>query len=171
VSAAAARFSAVTHPVHPVDDSVFETAALVIPVTVDFDAPPAAVWEALGSDAMWSWFPPLDRLRWLTSRPHAAGAVRVLRVARLFTIEEHFYRWEEGRRATFHVVASTRPVLDALAEDFVLEPTATGTRLTWTMALDPKLPGARLLGRLLVPLLRRGNRLAIAGLRKILPSG
>lgn len=158
------------YPVRPVDDSFFETAPLVIPVSVDLDATPAEVWEALGSDRMWSWFPPLDRLRWLTARPHAQGAVRVLRVARLFTIEEHFYRWEEERRATFHVVSSTRPVLRALAEDFLLEPTATGTRLTWTMALDTGPRGARLL-RHLAPLLAAGNKLAISGIRKILRRG
>ncbi len=157
-----------THPVRPVDDSFFETAPLVIPVAVELDATPAEVWEALGSDRMWSWFPPLDQLRWLTPRPLAEGAVRVLRVARLFTIEEHFYRWEDERRATFHVTRSTRPVLNALAEDFLLEPTATGTRLTWTMALDPKVPGARFL-RWLAPLLAPGNKLAISGIRKILP--
>jgi hypothetical protein len=156
------------HPVRPVDDGFFQTAPLVIPVTVELDATPAEVWEALGSDRMWSWLPLLDQLRWLTSRPLGQGAVRVLRVARLFSIEEHFYRWEEGRRATFHVTSSTRPVLRALAEDFVLEPTATGTRLTWTMAVEPKLPGTRLL-RWLVPLLKPGNKLAIAGIRKILP--
>lgn len=158
------------HPVRADGDSIFDSAPLVIPVSVDLDAPPGAVWEALGSDRMWSWLPLLDRLRWLTPRPLGEGAVRVLRVARLFTIEEHFYRWEAPRRATFHVASATRPVLDALAEDFVLEPTATGgTRLTWTMALAPRVPGARLLGRLLGPLLRPGNKLAIAGIRKILP--
>lgn len=158
-----------SHPVDAAGDEVFATAPLVIPVTVELDAPPAAVWEALGSDRMWSWLPIIDRLRWLTPRPHREGAVRVLRLARLTTIEEHFYRWEDERRATFHVVSSTRPVLRALAEDFALEPTAAGgTRLTWTMAVDPRLPGVRALGRLLVPLLRPGNRLALAGIRRIL---
>jgi carbon monoxide dehydrogenase subunit G len=159
----------VTHPVRPVDDGFFATAPLVIPVTVDLAATPAEVWRALGSDEMWSWLPLLDRLRWLTPRPLAKGAVRVLRIAHLFTIEEHFYRWDEERRATFHVTSATRPVLNALAEDFVLEPTASGTRLTWTMALEPRLPGARLAGRSLAPLLKAGNRAAIGGIRKILP--
>jgi hypothetical protein len=160
------------HPVSPVDDSFFETAPLVIPATVELDAPPAAVWEALGSDEMWSWLPVLDRLRWLTPRPLTQGAVRVLRIARLFTVEEHFYRWEEERRATFHVVSATRPLLDALAEDFVLEPTPTGgTRLTWTMALAPKPAVPGWLGKLLVPLLAPGNKFAIGGIRKILPRG
>ena len=161
-----------THPARADGDAIFETAPLVIPTTIELAATPAEVWEALGSDEMWSWFPPLDRLRWLTARPLAEGAVRTIRVARLFTLEEHFYRWEDERRATFHVVSSTRPVLNALAEDFLLEPTAGGgTRLTWTFALDPKLPGARLLGRLAAPLLRAGNRSMISGIRKILPRG
>lgn len=160
------------YPVRAAGDEIFETAPLVIPVTVELDASPAVVWEALGSDEMWSWFPLLDRLRWLSGRPLGEGAVRTIRVARLFTLEEHFYRWEEGRRATFHVVGVTRPVLNALAEDFVLEPTASGgTRLTWTFALDPKLPGARLVAKLLGPLLKAGNGFALGGIRKILPSG
>jgi carbon monoxide dehydrogenase subunit G len=157
-----------THPVRPVDDSFFQTAPLVIPVTVELDASPADVWEALGSDRMWSWMPILDQLRWLTPRPHAQGAVRVLRIAKLFTVEEHFYRWEDERRATFHVTSATRPLLSALAEDFVVEPTATGTRLTWIMAVEPKLPGRRFL-RYLVPLLKPGNKFALAGIKKILP--
>ncbi len=161
-----------TYPARADRDAIFDTAPLVVPVTVELDASPAQVWAALGSDEMWSWFPPLDRLRWLTARPLGEGAVRTIRVARLFTLEEHFYRWEEGRRATFHVVGVTRPVVNALAEDFLLEPTAGGgTRLTWTFALDPKLPGARLLGKLLGPLLKAGNGFAIGGIRKILPSG
>ena len=156
------------HAVRPVDDSFFEHAPLVIRSTVDLDAPPAEVWEALGSDRMWSWLPVLDQLRWVTPRPLVEGAVRTLRVAHLFTIEERFYRWEEPRRATFHVTSSTRPVLRALAEDFLLEPTGAGTRLTWTMALEPRLPLPRPLGRLLSLLLRPGNTWAIGGLRRLL---
>jgi hypothetical protein len=152
------------YPVRPVDDSFFETAPLVVKTAVDYEATPGEVWAALGSDEMWSWLPLLDRLRWTT--PRGEGGVRILRVARAFEIEERFYRWEEGRRATFHVVSSTRPVLDALAEDFLLDPTPDGTRLTWTMALEPK--GPRNLGWL-APLLAPGNKVAISGLKKILP--
>jgi hypothetical protein len=51
----------------------------------------------------------------------------------------------------------------------VLEPTAAGgTRLTWTMALEPNLPHVRRL-RLLAPLLRPVNALALRGIRRELP--
>lgn len=158
------------HPVRPVDDSFFEQAPIVVRSKVDFDASAAEVWEALGSDRMWSWLPVLDQLRWASPRPLGEGAVRTLRVARSFTIEEHFYRWEEPRRATFHVTSSTRPTLRALAEDFLLEPRPDGgTRLTWTMALEPRPSVPRVVGRVLSVLLRPGNTWAIGGLRRILP--
>lgn len=155
------------HPVRRVDERFLKTAPIVVRATVDVDAPPAAVFEALGSDRMWSWLPVLDRLRWITPRPLGQGAVRLLRIGRLVEVEEEFFRWEDDRRATFCVTSASRPVLKALAEDFALEPTSRGTRLTWTMALDPGLPGARLLGRVLGPLLVPANRVAIAGIRRI----
>ena len=83
------------------------------------------------------------------------------------TIEEEFYRWDVGRRATFRVTEQSRRMFDGLAEDFLLEPSAGGgTRLTWTMAMAPRgLPGAP---KFLIPALARGNALAIGGIRKIL---
>lgn len=156
------------HAVRRVDEQFLTTAPVVVRATVDLDASPAAVFEALGSDRMWSWMPILDRLRWITPRPLGAGSVRTLRIAKLVEVEEDFFRWEENRRATFCVTSASRPALKALAEDFELEPTSRGTRLTWTMALDPGLPGAKVLGKVLGPLLAPGNRFAIGGIRKII---
>lgn len=156
------------HAVRRVDEQFLTSAPVIVRATVDLDAPPAAVFEALGSDRMWSWMPVLDRLRWLTPRPLGVGAVRVLRIGKFVEVEEEFFRWEDDRRATFCVTSSSRPALKALAEDFALEPTSRGTRLTWTMALDPGLPGARVLGRVLGPMLTPGNRWALGGIRKII---
>jgi hypothetical protein len=151
-----------------IDDAFFQTAPLVVPAVVDLDAPPARVWEVLGSDEMWSWAPIVDELVWLTSRPQTVGAVRRLRLLKVNTIEEEFYRWDEGRRATFRVTHQTRPMLDGLAEDFLLDPLDGGarTRLTWTMAIAPKsLPGFAA-GR--GDALAKGNALAIGGIKTIL---
>ena len=158
-----------TYALDPIDDSFFDTAPIVVPATVELDAPPQRVWDALGSDEMWSWAPIIDRLRWITPRPLSGTPVRRLRLLGLVTIEEQFYRWEEPRRATFRVTQSTRPLLRGLAEDFLLEELPGGrTRLTWTMALAPKgdVPpaAARALRKLLAP----GAAIAISGIRKIL---
>jgi hypothetical protein len=159
-----------TYELKPIDDAFFETAPIVIPATVELKAPPERVWEALGSDAMWSWAPIIDQLVWTTGRPQTVGAIRRLRLLKAVTIEEEFYRWEPDpptRRATFRVTAQSRRMFDGLAEDFLLEPSAGGgTRLTWTMAMAPRgLPGAP---GFVIPLLARGNALGMGGIRKIL---
>lgn len=156
------------HAITRVDDQFLTTAPIVVKATVDLDAPPAAVFEALGSDEMWSWMPILDRLRWITPRPLGPGAVRTLRIGKYVEVEEEFFRWEEGRRATFCVTSASRPALKALAEDFVLEPTSRGTRLTWVMALDPGGRHTAKVGRILGPLLAPGNKFAIGGIKKII---
>jgi hypothetical protein len=151
----------------PIDDAWFDQAPLVVPATVALDAPVELVWEALGSDAMWSWAPIIDRVEWITPRPHAAGSIRRLRLLGLNTIEEEFYRWETNRRATFRVTAQTRPMLDGLAEDFLLEPTPSGgTSLTWTMAIGLK--GLPAPPAFLKPALVKANAAAIGGIKTIL---
>ncbi|HEY4097080.1 MAG TPA: SRPBCC family protein [Baekduia sp.] len=161
-----------TYTLPEIDDRFFEDAPIVIPAVLDLAATPEQVWEALGSDAMWSWAPIIDQLRWITPRPQTAGAIRRLRLLKGVTIEEEFYRWDAPHRATFRVVEQSRRLFDGLAEDFLLEPAVGGgTRLTWTMAVAPRgLPGAAAVGRL-SPLLAKGNALAIGGLVKILPHG
>ena len=157
-----------TYKLPEVDDAFFEEAPLVIPATVKLDATPSQVWEALGSDAMWSWAPIIDQLVWITPRPQQAGAVRRLRLLKVNTIEEEFFRWEPERRATFRVTRQSRKMLDGLAEDFLLEPDAGGgTSLTWTMAIAPR--GLPAPPKVLVPALAKGNAAAIGGIRKILP--
>jgi hypothetical protein len=157
-----------TYTLKPIDDAFFQTVPIVIPAVLEFDAPVEQVWDALGSDAMWSWAPVIDQLVWTTGRPQTVGAIRRLRLFKAVTIEEEFYRWDVGRRATFRVTHQSRRMFDGLAEDFLLEPSAGGgTRLTWTMAIAPRgLPGAAGVGRVLGPALARGNALAIGGIKK-----
>ena len=156
-----------TYTLKPIDDAFFETAPIVIPATLELKAPPERVWEALGSDEMWSWAPIIDQLVWTTGRPQTVGAIRRLRLFKAVTIEEQFYRWDVGRRATFRVTHQSRRMFDGLAEDFLLEPSAGGgTRLTWTMAMAPRgLSGAP---GFMIPALARGNALAMGGIKKIL---
>jgi hypothetical protein len=149
------------HDLRPIDDDFLRSAPTVASVSVELPNRRQEVWDALGSDRMWSWVPVLDRLRWLT--PRGEGGVRQLRIAKILTVDEEFYRWDEPYRATFRVVRQSRPLLKGLAEDFVLdELPGGGTRLTWTMAMDGKLPSPP------VGLVAKANRPALAGIRKIL---
>jgi hypothetical protein len=158
-----------TYALPEIDDRFLTEAPIVIPATVELAATPEQVWEALGSDRMWSWAPIIDQVEWVTPRPLGTGAIRRLRLLKLVTIEEDFYRWDAPHRATFRVTQQSRQVFDGLAEDFLLEPSAAGTKLTWTMAVAPRgLPGAAAVGKL-APALAGGNALAIGGIKKILP--
>jgi hypothetical protein len=151
----------------PVGDAFLTDAPLVVPAVVELDATAEQVWDALGSEAMWSWTPIIDQVTWITPRPHAAGATRRLRLFKSVTIEEEFYRWDVGQRATFRVTQLTRRLYHGLAEDFLLEPgTGGGTRLTWTMAMAPR--GLPAPPKALLPALIKGNAAAIGGIRKIL---
>lgn len=155
------------YPLRPVDDSFLDEAPIVVRSTVGLDATPSQVWAALGSDEMWGWLPIIDNLEWRSPEPKAAGSIRRLRLGKVLTVDEEFYRWDVDRRATFRVVGQSRRMLDGLIEDFVLTPTAKGTDLTWTMAVSPiKGRGLPLspLGKLLAP----GNTVAISGIKKLL---
>jgi hypothetical protein len=159
-----------TYALPQIDDRFFEEAPIVIPATIDLAATPEQVWEALGSDEMWSWAPIIDQVRWITPRPQTPGAIRRLRLLTAVTIEEEFYRWDAPYRATFRVTQQSRRLLDGLAEDFLVEASPTGSRLTWTMAVAPRgLPGAAAMGRL-APVLAKGNAVALKGIEKILPA-
>lgn len=155
------------YPLRPVDGTFLRDAPLVVRSSVRLRASPAAVWAALGSDDMWSWLPVVDRLEWRTPRPHGEGSVRRVRLGRMVTVDEEFFRWEVERRATFRVVGQSRKVLDALIEDFVLVPHERGTELTWTMAAAP-IRGRGLPLGVLAPLLRPGSTLALTGIKKLL---
>ncbi|HMJ37064.1 MAG TPA: SRPBCC family protein [Baekduia sp.] len=160
-----------TYALAEIDDRFFEQAPIVIPATVELAATPEQVWEALGSDEMWSWAPIIDQLEWTTPRPQSAGAIRRLRLLKAVTIEEEFYRWDAPHRATFRVTRQSRRAFHGLAEDFLVEASPTGSRLTWTMAVAPRgLAGAQVAGRL-APVLAKGNAAALGGIRKILLRG
>lgn len=155
------------YPLRHVDDAFLQDAPLVVSSTVQLQADPSRVWAALGSDEMWSWLPVVDRLEWRSPKPYEVGSIRRLRLGKLVTVDEEFYRWDVDRRATFRVVGQSRKVLDALIEDFVLVPKDGGTALTWTMAVSP-LKGRGLPLGLLAPVLKPGNTVALGGIKKLL---
>ncbi|MEI2701576.1 MAG: SRPBCC family protein [Baekduia sp.] len=156
------------HELEPVTDKFLIEAPLIITASVMLpDHSPEQVWEALGSERMWSWFPVIDQLRWVTPEPREAGCVRELRIGRAVTVREEFYRWDVNKRATFRVTHQSRKLLKGLAEDFLLDPQpGGGTYLTWTMCVAPIGPKPP---RALAGLAGPGNKRAIAGIRKILP--
>ncbi|MER6939246.1 SRPBCC family protein [Nocardioides sp. NPDC127514] len=159
------------YPLAPADDDFLGTARAVTTKVLDVDVPVETLWEALAADdAVVSWGPGATKTRWVGPRPYGVGTVREVTMGGVATVREKFYRWDENRRMTFAVVESNRPGIRRFAEDYVVESTPTGSRLTWTVAVEvakgagPTAPIVRALLSLAVGSL-------ISGLRKRLERG
>lgn len=121
----------------PADDDFLTSAPAITIQVLDVAVPAATLWAALAADdAVVSWGPGATACRWTGGKPYGVGTVREVTVAGVVTVREHFYRWDEGKRMTFFVAESTRPGIRRMAEDYVVEETATGSRLTWTVAME-----------------------------------
>lgn len=125
-------------PLAPADDAFLRSAPLRFVHSADIAAAPDRVWRALtADDALVSWAAGITGSQWSSPRPFGVGTTRTVTVGRgAAALRERFFRWDEGLRMTFAAEASTRPGLRRFAEDVALTPTPTGTRLTWTFAVD-----------------------------------
>ena len=154
------------HSLTPTDDTFFDTAALVSTHVVDVPVPVEDLWAALAADdAVVGWGLGATSMRWLTPRPFGVDTVREVTLAGAVKVRERFYRWDENKRMTFFVSECNRPGITSFAEDYVAESTASGSRLTWVVAVHPSRTPAPLR-----PLLGKALDLAIgsmaSGLRK-----
>ncbi|WBP86651.1 SRPBCC family protein [Kitasatospora cathayae] len=57
-------------------------------------------------------------------------------VRHLLRLREEFVRWDKGERHSFCVTQASLPLFRRFGEDYLLEPTPTGTRFTWTFAFE-----------------------------------
>lgn len=144
----------------PTDDAFLEEARVRTTQVIEVPVPAETLWAALESDdAVVGWGAGATAMRWVTPRPFGVGTVREVTVAGVARAREHFYRWDEGKRMTFYVEETNRPGLVSMAEDYVVESTPTGSRLTWVVAVKPRMmPG------IAAPLASRALGLAIGNM-------
>jgi len=136
-------------------DDFLAAAAFRYVNTIDIPTTPDEIWSALtADDTLVPWSPLVTDLRWTTPRPFGVGTTREVTILKLVVARERYYRWEPGRRQTFSAVQATVPALRRLAEDYVLERTPSGSRLVWTVALEPH-PALRFILRLTNPVTAR----------------
>ncbi|MET9492908.1 SRPBCC family protein [Nocardia sp. NPDC006630] len=133
----------------PVDDSVFNSAALVFTIEGTFDAPVQAVWTAIDDDRAWSWLPFPGVGVQYDSPARGVGVVRemgsVFAPWRFLWVErEHFWRYEPNQRITFGVVSGNWMqylLVRQYAEDKTFADLGDGrTKVVWTVAVTPRLP-------------------------------
>lgn len=143
------------HRLEPVDESFFATAEHRYEFPIDLPVPTERVWESLASDrSVADWGLGVRSLRWTSPRPFGVGTTREVQLPLgLMTVRERFLVWDEGKRYAFEVYEANRGLLRRFAENYVLEDRPQGSRLTWTIAIEPN-PRAKLLVDLGRPLNR-----------------
>ena len=123
----------------PVDETFFDTAPKRWVGVFDIPRPAGEVWTALTRDGALDYCRLLGGAQWTSPRPFGVGTTRVMKVGfGAITVDETFFRWEEGRRKSFYVNAASAPLFRRLAEDYLVEETGPGScRFTWTVAAEP----------------------------------
>ena len=124
------------YQMQPCDASYFDTAPHIYRFPMHLPVPPARVWESLTSpNSVADWTPLLKSVEWTSDLGVGATRTVVLPLAAA-TMHEYFFRWEEGRRFSFHATEANRPLFRRLAEDYLVEPAPGGSLFTWTFALE-----------------------------------
>jgi uncharacterized protein YndB with AHSA1/START domain len=113
-------------------------------------APRSEVFAVLVDPQSWHlWFPGLENAFYSSPPPHGVGSIREARVRGSRWIEE-IIEWRQDTRYAWTVTAASVPLSTAQIESFALADEGTGTRVRFTIALEP-----RLLGRLGAPFASR----------------
>jgi hypothetical protein len=123
----------------PVDASFFETAPMRFTNVVELDARPADVFAIFEDGESWPmWLGGMKKVVWTSRKPYGVGAERTVTMT-MVTLDEHFFRWEKDRRLSFYLTGHSRPLVHALAEDYLLEDIAPGkTRFTYVVGMEPR---------------------------------
>ena len=126
------------HRLRAVGLDFLETAAVRFVYEVELPASPEAVFAAISADpSTWTWFPGLADGRYESPAPHGVGATRAV-VMDGTAYRETILAWDEPNRWAYRVDQSAEASFDALAEDWVIQPSAGGATLQWTFAVDPQ---------------------------------
>src|SRR5262245_65112243 len=119
-------------------------------------APRHAVFGAIAEPRGWKhWFPGVREAAYTTPPPHGVGTIREAHVGGTRWVEE-LIDWDDPTRWAWTVLRTSVPFAHAQVESFEFVEAAAGTRVRWTLALEPRLLarlGAPLTGRMISRLL------------------
>jgi Polyketide cyclase / dehydrase and lipid transport len=117
---------------------LFETAPYRRVHPLDLPVPVERVWAGLAASRPMWWCRALSAVEWTSPRPFGAGTTRQATVLGVVKLYERFVQWDEGRHMRFELTGASVPLFRRFGEDYLLEPTATGCRFTWTFAYEPQ---------------------------------
>ena len=121
----------------PVDESFFADAPQRYVFSMDLPVAPQRVWdEVMAGETPLTFVRGLS-VHWTSPAPRSVGSTRVAHAAfGAIRLQERYIVWDEGHRNAFIGTAVNAPLFSRFAENYVVEPTAAGSRFTWTFASD-----------------------------------
>lgn len=122
------------------DESFLDSSSRRVVVDLTVPRPAADVWAELTEDGpMSSYCRTITSIRWTSPRPFGPGTTRTTRVlGGLFTLDERYPVWEEGRRKVFVGVRIRPPMLRRVSEEYLVEPIDDDhCRFRWTAVWEP----------------------------------
>jgi carbon monoxide dehydrogenase subunit G len=128
--------------VHVAETTMAATRARVFAAFVDPDGWPG-------------WFPGVRAAAYTSPPPFGVGTIRVAHVRGTRWVEE-MVAWDDGQRWAWTVLRASVPFANAQVECFEFLDAGSGTRVRWTLALEPRMVA------------RLGARFAAGAVRRLL---
>lgn len=159
------------HPCRPVGLDYLESAPAVFTNSVDIALTPEELFDVLARADTWSrWASVITDVEYTSPAPYGVGTTRVVTMRGGIVGDEEFLVWEPGRRLAFRFNASSTSTLSAFLEDYRIEPTGSGCRLTWTLAQELSGP-SKVLAPLTGPLCNLAFRRFLKNLQRLTAAG
>jgi hypothetical protein len=121
-----------------VDMRFFATAQIRFTNSIEINATPERIFAVFEDAESWPvWAPAIKKVTWTSPKPFGLGTTRTVEMQGGIAGYEEFIAWEPGKRMAFRFNEASMPGIDAFGEDYIVETTANGCRVTWTVAMSP----------------------------------
>jgi carbon monoxide dehydrogenase subunit G len=121
-----------------VDRSFTEKARFKFTNSVDLPVTPDQAFEVLADVESWPhWVTIIKKATWTSPAPRGVGTTRTVDMVGGIVGNEEFLAWDPGAGMAFRFNSCSTSGVAAFAEDYRIEPTPNGCRLTWTLAMQP----------------------------------
>lgn len=125
-------------PCDPVGLELVGTARFRSTNSVDLSITPGQLWQVLEDEESWPHWSYATRMTWTSPRPLGIGSIRAVETRVGGHVVDEVIAWHPQSHLAFRVNATSAETGGASVEEFRIEPTSQGCRLTWTLAHDPK---------------------------------
>jgi carbon monoxide dehydrogenase subunit G len=120
------------------------TAPFRLSNTVELAITPDQAFEVLDDAESWRRLSSvITKVSWTSPQPHGVGSTRTVDMRGGIVGNEEFLAWEPFTRLAFRFNECSTHTVAALVEEYRIDPTSGGCRLTWTLALKAAGPSDR----------------------------